>query len=936
MIAMRRYFVLLIVFCCFSGKLVADNLVASTSVSQVIKSDLDSRNYRYLVLPNQLRVLLVSDPQAQSAAAALNIAVGSNQNPVNRPGLAHFLEHAILLGSQIYPGSEYQDFIARSGGSHNAFTLAETTSFYFTLDQDALEPALDRFAQLFISPVFDTAAIDAERKVLDAEFSSNYQDDARRELDVIRELLNPQHPASTFSVGNSELLADFSDSAIRDDLLQFYNQWYSSDRMSLVVMGNQPVTQLQAWVETKFAKIPQRAPVTPVVYPSLFEPGFLPASVEVVSEKNIRRLSFRFPVPLGQKSILSKPYDYISHILGHENKGSLISMLKDLGWAENLHAGLDFKDRQEAFFQINIQLTEAGLRAREQILSLLFFVIEQVEREGLTEWRYQELQQMADIGFRFSERQSPANTVIELAQSVQDYPSQYVLRGPWLYPGFNENELRESLSWLRPDNLLQVLMTPEVTAFRVSNYYSVPYTVRRGVNDIFPIKPSVRQRFELPASNPFLPEKLVVKSGSWLSDNAIKDKPELLVDKDGTRIWYQQDHQYNRPYSGINLRLILPPVQATAERAALNYLFAALMNDQLNDRIYYAQLAGISFSIQPHSRGMDLRIFGFSNRQSLLVNHTIAGLNNPKFTQAQFHRMKNRLLRLLQNQQKESPYIQLTNHVSALLISPEWTATELTAALEPLEYQQLMQFSHQFLWDAHIEGLIYGNYLPQEAMKLSAIIEHGLQSRQTGRAVPDLVVRSIPLTQAKPEIHTYSFDHQDKLLALYLQAPSASVDAAASMLLLRQILQPAFFQQLRTEQQSGYLVSILPLPLLQLEGSLFLIQSPDLQEAELQHRIDKFLDEQIPLIKRSFTEYQSSLITSLQQPARSIAEQNNRYWNSILMGDTDFTYQDNLLRAVQSLQPSELIHYYQQIFQNKNRRLWFSTAEIQLKEPAQP
>jgi insulysin len=505
-----------------------------------------------------------------------------------------------------------------------------------------------------------------------------------------------------------------------------------------------------------------------------------------------------------------------------------------------------------------------------------------------------------------------------------------------LYPGFNEKELRETLAWLRPDNLLQVLMTPDVEAFRVSNYYAVPYTVRRGITDIFPIKPAVRQRFALPQPNPFLPEKLVVKSGSWLSDNAIKDKPELLVDKDATRIWYQQDHQYNRPYSGINLRLIVPPVQVTAERSALNYLFAAMMNDQLNDRIYFAHLAGISFSIQPHSRGMDLRIFGFSNRQSLLINHTIGSLNDPQFTLAQFDRIKNRLLRLLQNQQKDSPYIQLTGNLSSLLMSPEWTASELATALAGIEYPQLLQFSRQFLWDAHIEGLIYGNYLPQEAMKLSAIVEHGLQSRQTGRAVSDLVLRSIPLDQSKPELHRYDFNHQDKLLALYLQAPSASADDAASMILLRQILQPAFFQQLRTEQQSGYLVSILPLSLLKVEGSLLLVQSPDVSEAELQQRVDKFLDAQTPLIKRSFAQYQSSLITSLQQPARSISEQNNRYWHSILIGDTDFTYQDNLLRAVQSLQPDALIAYYRLVFQNKNRRMWLSTADIPVDDTAQP
>src|SRR6187431_2455801 len=49
----------------------------------VIKSENDKRNYRYLLLDNQLRVLLISDPVTEKAAAALNINIGANQNPID-------------------------------------------------------------------------------------------------------------------------------------------------------------------------------------------------------------------------------------------------------------------------------------------------------------------------------------------------------------------------------------------------------------------------------------------------------------------------------------------------------------------------------------------------------------------------------------------------------------------------------------------------------------------------------------------------------------------------------------------------------------------------------------------------------------------------------------------------------------------------------------
>ena len=63
---------------------------------QPVKSPNDDYAYRYLTLPNQLEVLLISDPDAPKAAAALDVLVGSGDNPPGREGLAHFLEHMLF------------------------------------------------------------------------------------------------------------------------------------------------------------------------------------------------------------------------------------------------------------------------------------------------------------------------------------------------------------------------------------------------------------------------------------------------------------------------------------------------------------------------------------------------------------------------------------------------------------------------------------------------------------------------------------------------------------------------------------------------------------------------------------------------------------------------------------------------------------------------
>ncbi len=149
--------------------------------TEIIKSPNDDRSYESLVLDNGLKVLLVSDPRADKAAASLDVNVGSGSDPENRQGLAHFLEHMLFLGTEKYPQpGEYKDFINEHGGGQNAYTSFDHTNYFFDIDKDYLEPALDRFAQFFISPLFNERYVTRERQVVHSEFLSGKKSDGRR------------------------------------------------------------------------------------------------------------------------------------------------------------------------------------------------------------------------------------------------------------------------------------------------------------------------------------------------------------------------------------------------------------------------------------------------------------------------------------------------------------------------------------------------------------------------------------------------------------------------------------------------------------------------------------------------------------------------------------------------------------------------------------
>lgn len=67
----------------------------------------------------------------------------------------------LFLGSEKYPvENEYTKFIAQQGGTSNAYTNFDSTTFYFEVPPTAFEHALDMFANFFVSPLIREDALD--------------------------------------------------------------------------------------------------------------------------------------------------------------------------------------------------------------------------------------------------------------------------------------------------------------------------------------------------------------------------------------------------------------------------------------------------------------------------------------------------------------------------------------------------------------------------------------------------------------------------------------------------------------------------------------------------------------------------------------------------------------------------------------------------------
>ncbi|MBK6288716.1 MAG: insulinase family protein [Gammaproteobacteria bacterium] len=873
----------------------------------VIKGELDPREYRYLELPNRMRVILVSDPASDKAAASLQVRAGSGDDPEGRQGLAHFLEHMLFLGTGKYPDpAEYQAFINAHGGSNNAYTSVDHTNYFFDVEPDSLVPALDRFAQFFVAPLFNREYVAREMNAVDSEYKLGLKDDGRREYDVLRELVQPGHPLAKLAVGNLQTLGEGSGD-IRADLLGFYEKHYSANLMTLVVLGRESLDELSAMVEARFAAVPDRGAKAREHAPALFAPGTLPLEVHVRPEKELRELSLLFPVPSARAMYGAKPLEYIGNLLGHEGPGSALSLLKERGWAEGLGAGAGFDLYGEDAFQINVQLTEAGIAHYREVAGLVFASIDLLRDQGVAEWRFREQGSLGELDFRFREKGSPTGAVIGIANALQDYPVAEVLRGPYLFRDYDSALIARYLGYLRPDNVLLTLTHPGIATDRVSAWFQTPYSVSRPQLAEVAADVAGRAALTLPKPNEFIPGRLAIKA-----PGAAVGRPEAVVEQPDYRLWHLQDAQFLAPKASIFFRVLSDTANASARNAALMALYTRLVEDQLNEFAYPATLAGLQYSIAPSSGGFSVRIGGYDDKQVVLLEKILHALREQQFDGTRFEALKTELLRSWGNSVRERPYVQLLDGLGESLVKRNWSDAELQAALAPEDAAALAGLTRQMYQRAALEVLVHGNFGRDEAKRIGSLVYSALRSGTHTPAQP-APVEIVALGRGQ-QVREFKVDHPDSALLFYLQGGAASYAERARIALSAQIVSAPFFNELRTEKQLGYVVFAQPYPLFRVPGLLLAVQSPGSGPVALTAAVTSFLKHQAQtaadLPQAEFERHRRALVDRLNESAKSLAEQSDRLWADLSLGAYGFDDRARVAAEVERIDRQQWVDYF--------------------------
>ncbi len=934
---------------------------ASLANADIKTNPFDEREFESLTLQNGLKVLLISDPKAEKSAAALDVYVGSGEDPVERFGLAHFLEHMLFLGTEKYPTpGEFQDFVAGHGGNHNAYTSLMHTNYFFDVDTPAFESALDRFSQFFVSPLFLAPYVERERQAVHSEYTSKISQGARREKDVFRELLQPGHALAKFSTGSMETLGNVESEELRNELIAFYKRYYSADIMSLVVFSSLPIDTLKNMVIERFVGVPKikteresevvegGSKTNGGVYGAdiaAFPTGFFPAEIHITPKKQKRKLSVLFPVKDSQSYVSEKPLYYIGNLLGHEGKGSLFSLLKNKGWATALGVGTNVKWRSGEMFGVNIYLTEKGFENIDHIYELLFAAIDLISSKGVARWRFEELSDLSEISFAYGERGDPIREVSRMAHDLHETPVKDLFWQPYDFSRYDEALIRDYLSQFTKEKALVTVVAPGLKQSRASRFYQTPYHVVKEEGSLFRAVPrssdvidegvlsSSIAQLSLPKKNPFVAKDFgIVELKQAEAETA---KPKMVVENDRVTGWYLNDNIHDLPKTSVSARFKLPQVAQSPEHFVAAKIYVRILKDSLNQESYDAALAGVSYSLMATARGLDVDFYGYSDSISALSKRVVRAIRRfngskrlrKKALQENFAHVRRELLRIQKNRQHDKVYAQLLGEVPAVLYSPYWSSKEVEAAYEKLTEARFSELVARIFDDGKLDAFVFGNIKERHAKKhikqLSKLLEN-----VAGTSVPEGQV--VKFDGETHYLKNLVVESNDSAVVLYFQAEDDSLEARARLALLEKMLSTPLYRSLRTEQQLGYIVFSANYPMRDVPGMLVVVQSPQYSGAEIYEKIRAFFKDEEGVIFENFERDKNALMVELVESPKNQIEWSDLYWNSILEYDQNFDRIQRLLNAVQGISAESLKGGFKRVFVDSSPALLFVASKTRV------
>jgi len=196
-------------------------------------SDLSDPGVEHTELPNGLRIVTETMPEARSVTLGAWVRVGGRDEPGELSGASHFLEHLLFKGTEARTARQIAEAVDSVGGEMNAFTAREHTAYYARLPHAEAGLGLEILTDVLTRPALRPSEVEAERQVIVEEILMNLDAPEDRVHTLLARAVFGDHPLGREVLGEMATV----EAITRDDIAAFFGHWYRPATMVVAAAG---------------------------------------------------------------------------------------------------------------------------------------------------------------------------------------------------------------------------------------------------------------------------------------------------------------------------------------------------------------------------------------------------------------------------------------------------------------------------------------------------------------------------------------------------------------------------------------------------------------------------------------------------------------------------------------------------------------------------
>jgi protease-3 len=622
-------------------------------------------------------------------------------------------------------------------------------------------------------------------------------------------------------------------------------------------------------------------------------------------------LRVEFRIDNNSAQFRSKTDELVTYLIGNRSPGTLSDWLQKQGLVEGIRADSDpVVNGNSGVLAISATLTDKGLANRDEVVAAIFSYLNLLREKGVDKRYFDELAHVLDLDFRYPSITRDMDYVEWLADTMIRVPVEHTLDAVNIADQYDAKAVQQRLAMMTPQNARIWYISPKEPHNKTAYFVDAPYQVDKISEKTFADWQQKAQgiALSLPELNPYIPDDFtLIKADKKYA------RPDLIIDEPDLRVVYAPSQYFaSEPKADVSVILRNPKAMDSAKNQvlfALNDYLAGIALDQLSNQ---AAVGGIGFSTNANN-GLMLNANGYTQRLPQLFQALLSGYFSYTSTDEQLEQAKSWYAQMMDSAEKGKAYDQAIMPVQMLSQVPYFSRDERRKLLPAITLNEVMTYRDTLKAGARPEFLVIGNMSETQAKTMARDIQKqlGANGSEWCRNKDVVVDKKQSVIFEKAGSSTDS-----ALAAVFVPTGYDEYTSSAYSAMLGQIVQPWFYNQLRTEEQLGYAVFAFPISVGRQWGMGFLLQSSDKQPSYLWERYKAFFptaEANLRAMKADeFAQIQQAIIAQMLQAPQTLGAEASQLSKDFDRGNMRFDSRDKIVAQIKLLTPQKLADFFHQ------------------------